>query len=189
MFSNKIIETIIIQGIGVLGIIASILSFQCKKHNKLMFYRTSNESLFALQFILLGAYTGAAMNIIGCARNIIFAEMVKKDKKTTVPCFIFSGLFLIFSAVTWAGFRSILIGIAKVVSTFAYGNKNVFLVRIMILSSATAWLIYNAIVGSWAGVINESLTLISIIVGIFRIDIPVMRAKRLESAKTAGIAK
>ncbi len=182
MLTDNFWGMLIIQGIGFLGIIASILSFQCKKHGKLMVLRTGNELLFGIQYVLLGAYTGAAMNLVGCVRNLVFAGMVKKGKKTTGLCFLFSALFLTFAAVTWAGFRSVLIGTAKVISTFAYGNKNVFLVRIMVLSSSTAWLIYNAIVGSWAGVANETLTICSIIIGIFRIDIPEMRAKRANAA-------
>ena len=65
---------IIIQLIGGMGIIASIISFQCKKHNSILFFRTLNEAIFALQFFLLGAYTGMTMNLIGCVRNIIFTK-------------------------------------------------------------------------------------------------------------------
>ena len=69
-----------IQAIGVIGIISSIISFQCKRHKPLMIFRTGNELFFALQYFLLGAYTGMAMNLIGCMRNILFAEMVERKK-------------------------------------------------------------------------------------------------------------
>lgn len=72
---------IIIQSIGALGIIASIISFQTKKHNQILLFRTLNEFLFAIQYVLLGAYTGMAMNLVGCVRNIIFTKQVEKGKK------------------------------------------------------------------------------------------------------------
>ena len=162
---------ILIQGIGFLGIAASVISFQCKKHKGIIAFRTANEFLFAIQYFLLGAYTGTAMNIIGCIRNIIFAEMVKKKKKTTFMCFVFSVAFLLFTALTWSGPKSILIGFAKVISTFAYGNKNTTVIRWLILLTSCSWLIYNISVNSLAGALCEAFTICSIIVGIIRIDI------------------
>ena len=160
------------QGLGVIGIIASILSFQCSKHKKLLFLRTANEFFFGLQYCLLGAYTGMAMNIIGCVRNVIFSKMVEKNKNTMPMRAAFSALFVIFSFFTWAGFKSVLIGVAKVLSTYAYGSSNTFFVRIMIFITSTSWLIYNYMVKSYAGCVCEILTLCSIIVGVIRIDIP-----------------
>ena len=100
---------IVIQLIGALGIIASIISFQCKKHNSILFFRTLNESLFAIQYFLLGAFTGMAMNLVGCVRNVIFTKQVSNGKKTTVSTIVFSVLFLIFGLFTWQGVKSILI--------------------------------------------------------------------------------
>lgn len=160
----------IIQGIGVLGITASVISFQCKKHGAILTFRTLNELLFAVQYLLLGAYTGAAMNLIGCVRNTVFTQMVKRGKKTTGMCAVFSVLFLVFTAATWAGPKSILIGVAKVLSTVAYGNENPKIVRRLIFLTSSGWLVYNAVVGSYAGVLCEAFTIVSILVAIIRIE-------------------
>ena len=81
---------IIIQAIGGLGVLASIISFQCKKHNSILTFRTLNEFMFAIQYFLLGAYTGMAMNLVGCVRNIVFTKQVAQNKKTTVTTIIFA---------------------------------------------------------------------------------------------------
>lgn len=162
---------IVIEGIGIVGILAAILAFQCKKHRNLMIFRTMNESLFAVQYFLLGAYTGTAMNLIGCIRNMVFADMVEKKKNTIWARILFSVIILGFIAFTWDGPKSMLSGIAKTVSTFAYGSSRTSLVRALTLCTSAAWLIYNYIVGSNAGVVCEALTLISIVVGIVRIDL------------------
>ena len=163
--------SIIIQLIGGIGITASIISFQCKKHNSILFFRTLNEAVFALQYFLLGAYTGMAMNIVGCARNIIFTKHVLKNKKTTLTAILFGIIFVFFGICTWQGLKSILIIIAKVLSTIAYGNKNTTIVRAIIFITSTSWLIYNYCVFSYAGVLCEAFTLISLITGIIRLDI------------------
>lgn len=160
---------IFIQFIGVCGVICSLIAFQCKTHGKILFFRTMNEFLFGIQYIFLGAYTGAAMNFLGCARNIFFAQQVKKKQKTVISRIAFSIFFIIMVVFTWSGSKSLLIGIAKVASTFAYGCKNTVVMRIIILVTSTAWLIYNIQAGSLAGMLCEIFTLGSIIVALLRI--------------------
>lgn len=181
---SGIIYTILVQAVGVLGITASILSFQCKKHKRLLWLRTANEMLFALQYGMLGAYTGMMMNLIGSARNVVFAKMVEKGKNTNHMRFFFSALFLLFCFFTWAGFKSILVAVAKILSTVAYGSANVFFVRILIFVTSISWFIYNFFVHSYAGCVCEALTLCSIIIGIIRIDIPAM-AKNVTGTQKA----
>ncbi len=168
---NITLYEFVMQGVGILGILAAVLAFQCKNHKPLTILRTANEMLFAVQYFMLGAYTGMAMNLVGSLRNLVFVKMVENNKNTKKACFAFSTLFLIFVAFTWEGSKSILIGIAKVVSTFAYGNKNTSFVRIFILMTSLSWFVYNFLVKSYAGCVCESFTIISIISGIIRIDI------------------
>lgn len=71
----------------------------------------------------------------------------------------------------WQGPKSILIIIAKILSTIAYGNKNTTVVRAIIFVTSTSWLVYNYMVFSIAGVICEAFTLVSLIAGVIRLDI------------------
>lgn len=171
-------KTLIIHILGGLGISASIMAFQFKKHGAILFFRTLNEVLFTLQYFLLGAYTGMAASIIGCARNIIFKKRVAKGKDTRLFIAVFSLLFLLFGLVFWEGPKSILIIVAKVLSTVAYGNKNTTVMRLIILVTSTSWLIYNYFVCSIAGVVCEALTLLSLVIGIVRLDILPKMAKK-----------
>lgn len=169
---------IIIQTIGGLGILASIISFQCNKHKAVLFFRTMNEFIFAIQYFLLGAYTGVAMNLVGCVRNIVFSKQVEHGKSTSKAIAFFSVLFAVFGLMVWQGSKSILIIAAKVLSTLAYGNKNMTFVRSTILITSSCWLVYNLFVSSAAGALCELFTLVSIIAGIIRLDIiPIIKEK------------
>lgn len=169
---------IIIQLIGAAGIIASIISFQCKKSSSILFFRILNESIFAVQYFLLGAYTGMAMNLVGCVRNGIFSHQLSKNKTTAISTVVFSTLFFVFGLIFWQGPKSILIIAAKILSTIAYGNKNTTFVRFIIIPTTASWLIYNCCVFSVAGIICEAFTLLSLITGIIRLDIiPFIQAK------------
>lgn len=162
---------IFVQLLGGLGILCSFISFQCKNHNKILFFRTMNELLFGIQYFFLGAYTGMAMNFVGCVRNVIFSNRVAKGKKTGPFIALFSVLFTIFGVVTWQGPKSILIIVAKVLSTVAYGNKNTTVVRSIVLVTSSSWLVYNVFAGSIAGVICEVLTVFSIVSALIRLDL------------------
>ena len=161
-----------IQLIGVLGVIASVISFQCKKHRSILFFRTLNESIFTVQYILLGAYTGMAMNVIGMIRNVIFSEQVKRGKSTRLSISVFCAIFLGAGILTWEGPKSILLILAKFISTAAYGNKNLLVVRLLVLFTSSSWMVYNLFVGSYAGMLCEVLTLISILISLWRYHLP-----------------
>ena len=170
---------IAVQIVGVFGILASVISFQCKKYNFILFFRICNEFIFAIQYLLLGAYTGMIANLIGCIRNIIFTKLVSNNKRTTAYIITFSITFIFFGLVFWQGKKSILVISAKILSTLAYGNKNTTIVRLVIFITGVAWLIYNYTVFSYAGVVCEAFTLISLIFGIIRFDlIPAVVNKR-----------
>ena len=170
--------TVIKEVFGLLGIIAAILAFQCKRHNRVLAYRTANELLFGVQYVLLGAWTGMAMNLVGSIRNIIFAEEVKRGKSTRLTALIFCLFFTVAGIITWEGPKSILIISAKVISSLAYGNKNLLVMRLLVLLTCSAWLTYNIFVASYAGVACEVLTLSSIIIALFRYHIPWRRNEK-----------
>ncbi len=162
---------ILIQVLGILGIMASIWSFQCNTHKKIMIFRTINESLFAVQYVLLGAYTGAVMCVVGCVRNLIFADRVAKEKSTLIPRIVFCVIFGAAGVFSWDGLLSLLIIFAKVLSTAAYGSKRANRIRMLSFTTSTCWLVYNLFISSYTGAICEVLTLCSIISGIVRLDI------------------
>lgn len=170
---------IAIQAIGGLGILASVISFQCKKHRSILFFRGLNEFIFAIQYFLLGAYTGMIADLVGCVRNVVFTNQVERGKKTTVSSIIFCIIFVAFGLVFWQGAKSLLTIFAKVLSTLAYGNKNPTVVRSVILVTSVSWLIYNSLVFSLAGIACEAFTIVSICIGIIRLDLlPRYNAKR-----------
>lgn len=160
-----------IQGIGVLGIIASVIAFQCKKHYWILFWRSVSALVFVLQYFLLGAYTGVAMDFIGVGRNILFAELVRREKKTWPWILVFTAVFITAGAFTWQGWISLFIIAAKLISNAGYGSKNTTVLRLMSLLTSVFWLVYNAYVFTLAGILCEAFAIGSILVALWRFDI------------------
>ena len=162
---------ILVQGIGFLGMACTVLAFQCKGYRKLVGLRGVTELLFGLQYILLGAYSGAAADFVGCLRNGIFLECDRRKRSLRPWRLVFCGIFVIMSLLTWAGPKSLLSAVAKVASTIGYGSSDPRLIRLITLCSSCCWLIYNVLVFSLAGIVCEIITLVSVGIGILRFDI------------------
>ena len=162
---------ILVQGIGFLGMACTVLAFQCKGYRKLVGLRGATELLFGLQYLLLGAYSGAAADFVGCLRNGIFLDCDRKGKSLRGWRLVFCVVFVSMSLLTWAGPKSLLSAVAKVASTIAYGSSNPRVIRLITLCSSSCWLVYNALVFSLAGIVCEVITLAAVLIGILRFDI------------------
>ncbi len=160
---SKLWFDIIVQGIGALGLLASILAFQFRSHKKIMLFRTANELLFALQYLLLGGYTGMLLNTFGTARNLMFAYQIEKGRDVKWSRLFFSLVFVVSGIVTWSGFPSVIITGSKVLSTAAYSLKNTVALKLLSLFTSSMWLIYDSMVFSLAGVLCDVLTIGSIL--------------------------
>lgn len=134
---------IIAQIFGFAGLACSVAAYQCKKHRSVMLLKTSNELLFAFQYFFLGTYTGMAMNIISSIRNLTFSYLVKKEKNTLPFQIIFCIAFIVSGILTWKNYLSLIVILAKLLTTVVYGMKNTKYLRFATVPTSIFWLIYN----------------------------------------------
>ena len=66
------------QAIGFIGMAMLFISFQQKENKKIYFWQIIGVSLFTVHFAMLGAYTGALLNILGVLRAVVFYNSEKK---------------------------------------------------------------------------------------------------------------
>lgn len=162
---------IIIQLIGFLGLFMSIIAFQFKKHNHIVYCKMASELIFSLQYILLGAWTAAVLDFTSVIRNLLFCGLVKKNRSTT-PVIVIFGIFVVVAGLsTYEGFISLLPIGSKLLTTVSYGMKNEKLLRLITLPSCIMWTIYNFYVGSYAGALGDLLSLASLLIALFKYDI------------------
>lgn len=165
---NKI--DIITQIIGFVAFALAVLTFQSNKHKSITLTKCASDALFVVQFIMLGAYTGAMMNGIGCVRNIVYSILVEKKKNVRIAVIVFSIIVVISGIATWNGPISLLAIFGKLLSTLSYAFKNPRNVRRMTIPVCIVWGIYDSICGSWAGVLTEIFTLTSIAIAYIRFE-------------------
>lgn len=162
---------LVIQCIGFLALAASLISFQFKKHGHILLFRSASELIFSLQYILLGAWTAAIMDGISAVRNTLYTHLVKKNRSTT-PVVVAFCIFVVATGLfAYDGIISLLPIISKLLTTVSYGMKNEKWLRLITVPSSILWVIYNVFVGSAAGVLADSMTLVSLFIAIYKFDL------------------
>lgn len=65
---------VMIQAVGVLGIIALMSSFQFKQQRHIILLQLISSCMFALHFLLLGALIAVLLNIVAMTRAVLFMK-------------------------------------------------------------------------------------------------------------------
>lgn len=162
---------IVIQIIGIAAMLFSVFSFQMNKHKHIMIMQILATTLFGLQYFLLGAYTGMAVDIVATLRGIVFNHRDKEWAKSNIWIAVFIIMFILSGFLTWQGPSSLLMTSAMILNTFSFSFTKPKLVRSTILISSPLVLIYNILTGSIGGIINEVCVELSSIIGLLRHDI------------------
>lgn len=92
-----------------------------------------------------------------------------KFAKSKEMCLIICLLQVMTLFFTWSGFISLLPIIANIAATtgsYTYNAKKICAVAMFV--NSPLWIIYDVIVGSWAGILDEVVTELSIIILIIR---------------------
>lgn len=119
-------------------------------------------------YFLMGLFTGFVITMIWFLR-LWLSVKYKKNKYALI--FVIS-LSLTSSYFTYNGIMSLLPVIASMTGAYAYFYLEKIKLRLMMTFNSSMWLIYNFVVGSFSGMINEALVQVVLIVTIYRMIHP-----------------
>ena len=161
---------VFVQLVGFAGLTAFLISYQVKTNRKLFLCQTCGNALFMLQFFLLGAYSGCLNLLIGVIRNLMASRFNdwKWVRWKGWPVIFIAG-YLFVTWYTWNGWTSFLPFIGMTSCTIAFWTNNALNIRkANLFFACPAWIIYDVIFHSWAGILSESITIASILVSVWR---------------------
>lgn len=156
----------------IIGIIAAVIlwsAFQCKNTKRLFFLQLISATLFSLHFLFLGAYTGMLLNLVEVLRSFLLYKGEKRWASHPAAMLIIMLMFIVSGIITWDGWISILPTVSMVLGTLFMWSRNGKILRYaQLFFISPCWLIYNIAMGSIAGVLTESVNIISVIVSLVR---------------------
>ncbi len=159
---------LLIQGIGFTGTFLFFLSYQCKSNRQLFRVQFVSYLCYTVHFLMLGAITGGISYILNAIRSFCLGSKNPFLKGKTM-CAALCLLQLVTLFLTWENWWSLLPVIANIAATvggYTYNPRTIRLVAMAV--NSPLWIIYNLIVGSWAGVLDELITEASILISICR---------------------
>ena len=171
---------IIAQAIGLLAMAFNILSYQQKTRNRAIAFQLCGGALFAVNFFLLGAIVGSILNVIAAIRAIVFLN--KEKLKADHPAWLvgFTATYILSYVLTFTAFGKeptafnliveFLPVIGMTATTISFRLSDAKAIRKYGLISSPSWLIYNIANFAIGAICCEVLSLISIVIGMIRLD-------------------
>lgn len=160
--------TLIGHILGFVSVGLFFYSYQRTQKRKIMIIQTVATALSCIQYLLIGAFSGFALNIVCIIRNFTFYYRDKKHSTDLVTPVLFAFCMAAVSFFSWEGIHSLLITLGLVVNTICMGIFDAKSFRKTILISSSLILIYNIFASSYSGILSEFISLVSVTIGIIR---------------------
>ena len=158
----------------------NILSFQNKKANGVIAFQLCGGALFAVSFIMMGAYSGGILNAVAVIRAILFLNRDKFKMDKPIWLVVFGVVYVLSYVAAFTVFHKVptavnliiefLPVVGMMVSTLAFRYTNAGIIRRYSLGSSCSWLIYNIASLSIGAICCEAFSIVSILVGMYRLD-------------------
>ena len=169
------------QVFTILMYILLATTYYLKDRKRVLIINFLSTISIAIAYILLNAWSGFAMCIVGLIRNIIFLLDEKKNgkretiNKTDIVILIILYIISIVSAIfTYDGPLSLLSVFATILYSYSVWQKKINIYKLLGIPVGMLWIAYNIYIISIFGIILESILLICSTTGY----ILTIRAKR-----------
>ena len=157
----------------IIGITATVIitsAYQANSKNKMLMVQTPGVVLLCVSYLLLGATSGFAMNIACVLRNLCCLFIKEKTKGYYVMTGAMMCIMGVLGILSWEGPISLLLIPSLIINTFFVALGLPQILRYSLLLTSSACLLYNILIPipSIGGILLESITIVSAVVGIVR---------------------
>ncbi len=159
--------------VGLLAVTLYFVGYLQKSRSSIIVINATSRLLYIIQYILLGAFEGAVLDIAGIISSLLAKKkdtrLIKKHLRLTVICvnilIVIMGLFL------YENIFSILPIIGVLFHTGAFWMDNEKRIRQVSFLGSPFWLIYNFVSGAYGSCIGDILSMISLGISMIRYDL------------------
>ena len=177
---------IVSQVIGFLAVASFLLSYQLKKRKDIILCNILSRCLYILQYILLGAFEGAVLDVMGAISSVIAAKkhlpFIKKHTRIFVVCMdliiVAAGLLLYVNPFSLLPIAGVLL------HTTAFWINDEKMIRRVSLLGSPFWMIYNFSCLAYGSAVGDFLTMVSIVIAMIK-----YRNQKNNSEESAEVEK
>lgn len=158
--------------LGVIAVVFYLLGCMQKKRKKIILYNVISRVLFIGQYVLLGAFEGAALDVAAIVPSVLADKKEKSFIKNNLKLFIVGGnIFIIIAGLlVYKDVFSFLpiIGVMFHVSALWINDEKI--IRRILLLGCPFCFVYNLVRGAYGSCIGDFLSCVSIITAMLRYD-------------------
>lgn len=161
------------QAVGILAVALFLLSYQQKKRKNIIVCNAASRVLYILQYIMLGAFEGAVLDILGTVSSVMAQNKDKEFIRRHLKGMIILINALILAAGIWLYEDIFSLGalIGVMLHTIAFWITKEKTIRRVSFLGSPFWLVFNLANHAYGSAVGDFLTMVSIGVAIYRYDI------------------
>ena len=164
---------IVPQIIGFIAVATFLLSYQMKERRNIIIVNVISRVLYIVQYILLGAFSGAILDTVGIISSVI-AE--KKNlpfiKKHTKLIIFLCGAVVLAAGLSIAIVNKSFLDLLPIVGVFlhtgAFWLTDEKTIRRVSLAGSPFWFVYNFLSHAYGSAVGDILTMVSIITAMIK---------------------
>lgn len=162
---------IVAQIFGILVIITNVLAMQMKDKKQIILLFVFANLFSAINFLLLQSYTGTIICVFAIVQTLVNKVFENKSKNIPIGvilCYVI--ISIILGLLTFASFIDIIPIICSILYTITIIQKEEKNIRRITLVNIILWIVYDIICLAYTAALSDSLTTISTLVGMYRLD-------------------
>lgn len=159
---------IIGQIVSIIAVALFAVSYQVKQQKHIIIIQTFGTICWCISYYFIGAMSGFAVNIISIIRNISMLFIKPRTRLSYISTAVLVVAMGVAATLSWEGPRTIIIAVSLMANTvfFSFGDPQ--LLRKSVIFTSSGFLAYNIISMLSGGIISESMSIISSIIGVIR---------------------
>jgi hypothetical protein len=161
------------NAIGALAAVVFVLSYQMKARRWIVLLGAVARILFVVQYLLLGAYAGAVLDVLGIVAAFVAQRKDHPKLKQLLPLVI-PMIHLALLGVCIAFYQNIfdvfaLLGTSLHVGALWFTKEKH--IRRVSLAGSPCWMVYNLTSKAYPSAVSDFFTICSLVIAIIRYDI------------------
>lgn len=159
--------------VGIAAVCLYLLGYLQKRRKSIILLNLSSRILYIVQYILLGAFEGAALDVCGSASSVL-AQNKNRGVIKKYFLFFFIGVNLAIIGIgllLYVNIFSLFPIVGVLFHTSAFWMDDEKWIRRVSLAGCPFWLIYNIVSGAYGSCIGDVLSMVSIGISMMRYDV------------------
>ena len=159
--------------VGIIAVAIYLLGYLQKTRKRIIIFNATSRALYIIQYLLLSAFEGAVLDIAGIISSVLAQKKDKPIIKKHLKLFVIGvNLLIIFLGLTtYKNIYSLLPIVGVILHTSAFWMTDEKRIRQVSLLGCPFWILYNWISGAYGSVVGDALSVLSLLISMFRYDI------------------